>query len=196
MNNGGERPGQVEHAGGGAGRDVALPGAVQAAVPFTLKRSSDLYMSGGGYESTTETAHGLVRLEAGRLVVQWRLAVRTESMQGAGYETLEKIEPVREIVIPLARVAGAFVTEGWWAKVAGPRLVITAADLLAFEEIAGQQGLRLRHPSRLVLRIRRGDRLIAEEFAAELALAVARLPERGGEAEAALPAEAGRGGLP
>ncbi len=56
--------------------------AVVSAVPFTLKRSSDLYTSGGGYESTTETAHGLVRLEEDRLVIQWRLAVVTESMEG------------------------------------------------------------------------------------------------------------------
>jgi len=151
-----------------------------SAVPFTFKRSSDLYTSGGGYESTTETAHGLVRLEADRLVIQWRLAVRTEAMKGAGYETREQIEPVREIVIPLDKVAGATVPEGRWWKVVGPRLVITAADLLAFEKIAGQHGLKLKHPSKLVLRVKRSDRLIAEEFAAELALALARLPEGDG----------------
>lgn len=151
-----------------------------SAVPFTLKRSSDLYTSGGGYESTTETAHGLVRLEADRLVVQWRVAVVTESMKGAGYETREEIEPVSEIVIPLAKVAGAFVLEQRWWRLLGPRLVITAADLLAFEKIAGQQGLKLKHPSKLVLRVKRSDRLIAEEFAADLALALARLPAGGG----------------
>ncbi len=148
-----------------------------SAVPFTFKRSSDLYTSGGVYESTTEIAHGLMRLEADRLVVQWRLEVRTEAMKGAAYETREKIEPVKEIVIPLAQVAGAFVPQRRWWKLAGPRLVITAADLLAFEKIAGQQGLKLKHPSKLVLRIKRADRLIAEEFAAELALTLARLPE-------------------
>ena len=151
-----------------------------SAVPFTFKRSSDLYTSGGGYEATTETAHGLVRLEADRLVIQWRLEVRTEAMKGAGYETREQIEPVKEIVIPLAKVAGAMVPEGRWWKLVGPKLVITAADLLAFEKIAGQQGLKLRHPSKLVLRVKRSDRLIAEEFAADLALALARLPEGDG----------------
>lgn len=156
-----------------------------SAVPFTLKRSSDLYTSGGGYESTTETAHGLVRLEADRLVVQWRVAVVTESMEGAGYETREEIEPVREIVIPLSKVAGAIVPERRWWNPLGPRLVITATDLLAFEKIAGQQGLKLKHPSKLVLRVKRADRLIAEEFAAELALTLARLPEGKGEVGAA-----------
>lgn len=168
--------------------------AVVSAVPFTLKRSSDLYTSGGGYESTTETAHGLVRLEEDRLVIQWRLAVVTESMEGSGYETREAIEPVKEIVIPLAKVAGAVVTARKWWRLAGPRLTITAADLLAFEKIAGPQGLKLRHPSKLVLRIKRADRLIAEEFAAELALTLTRLPEDRGRR--ALPEDRGRGQLP
>lgn len=194
----GAGPGDVPDTGGaGAGRSVDLPRAVQAAVPFTFRRSSDLYTSGGGYKATTETAHGLVRLEADRLVVQWRLAVRTEAMLGAGYETREEIEPVREIVIPLAKVAGAVVPEGWWTKLAGPRLVITAADLVAFEEIAGQQGLRLKHPSKLVLRVKRADRLIAEEFAAELALAVAQqatdTPAIEPKTDAQAPGQAGAG---
>ena len=68
---------------------------VVSAVPFTLKRGSDLYTSGGGYESTTETAHGLVRLEEDRLVIQWRVALLTESMEGSGYETREAIDPVK-----------------------------------------------------------------------------------------------------
>ena len=164
-----------------------------SAVPFTLKRSSDLWDAGGGYESTTETAQGLLRLEAEQLVVQWRLAVRTEKM-GSTYETLEKIEPVREIVIPLAKVAGAAVPPRRWWTLTGPKLVIAASDLLAFESIAGQEGLKLKHPARLVLRIKRSDRLIAEEFAAELALAVARLPEGVADSVGAFPGEAGREG--
>jgi hypothetical protein len=39
--------------------------------------------------------------------------------------------------------------------------------------VAGEGGLRLKHPAELVLRVRRSDRLLAEEFAAELTLAVA-----------------------
>lgn len=146
-----------------------------SAVPFTLKRSSDLWDARGGYESTTETAHGLVRLEADQLVIQWRLAVQTEKM-GDTWETSETIEPVREIVIPLAKVAGAMVPPRRWWHLVSPRLVIAASDLLAFEKVAGEQGLKLKHPAKLVLRVKRPDRLLAEEFAAELSLAVARLP--------------------
>ena len=155
-----------------------------AVVPFTLKRSTDLWTAGGEYESTTETAHGLVRLEAERLVLQWRVAVETQLLDGSGIETREEIEPVQELVIPLASVGGAVVTRRRWWRLAGPRLVLTATDLLAFEKIAGQQGLKLKHPARLVLRIKRADRLIAEEFAAELALTLARLPLKDGGPEA------------
>lgn len=167
----------------------------RAAVPFTLKRSSDLYRwsageykwSAGEYKSTRETVHGLVRLEADRLVIQWRVAVQTESSIGSeSYETREDIEPVREIVIPLATVAGAFVPERRWWDWTGPKLVITASDLLAFEKVAGQEGLKLEHPSKLALKVARADRLIAEEFAAEVVLAVAQLPEGGGVGAARL----------
>ena len=154
-----------------------------AAVPFTLKRSTDLWTASGEYESTTETAHGLVRLESDRIVVQWRVAVRTESLGGALYETREEIEPVQQMVLPLTSVAGAIVPSRRWWQLTGPRLVLTATDLLAFEKIAGQQGLKLKHPAKLVLRIKRADRLIADEFAAELALMLARLQVGDGGSE-------------
>ena len=156
-----------------------------AAVPFTLRRSTDLWTSGGEYESTTETAHGLVRLEADRLVIQWRVAVRTESLGSSLYETREEIEPVQEMVIPLASVAGAVVPQRRWWQFTGPRLVLAATDLLAFEKIAGQQGLKLKHPAKLVLRIKPADRLIADEFAAELALTLAKLQVGDGDSEVA-----------
>ncbi len=146
-----------------------------SAVPFTVKRSSDLWDS-KGYTTKTETAHGLVRLEADRLVIQWRLAVRTQSMGGSSWSTNDEIEPVRQIDVPLRDVAGATVVRSRWGVLRAPRLTISAADLVAFDDIAGRQGLKLKHPARLVLRIKRADRLAAEEFAAEVALAVARLP--------------------
>ena len=148
-----------------------------AGVPFTLKRiTTDLWTS-----PTTKTTHGLLRLESERLVLQWRVVVQTQLLDGASYETREEIEPVQEMVIPLASVAGAVVPRRRWWQLAGPRLVLTATDLLAFEKIAGQQGLKLKHPARLVLRISRTDRLIAEEFAAELALTLARQQVGDGE---------------
>jgi hypothetical protein len=81
---------------------------------------------------------------------------------------------------------------GW---LRGPRLVLSAADLGAFEVVAGPDGLKIDHPAQLTVRMRRRDRLIGEEFCAELALALAErslpgpAPGRGGASP--LP-EAGR----
>ena len=87
----------------------------------------------------------------------------------------KRLEAVRQVVIPLEAVAGAGVRRRWWRLWSGPRLVLRAADLQAFEAVTGEGGLRLAHPAELVLRLRRSDRLVAEEFSAELALAVAEL---------------------
>jgi hypothetical protein len=102
-------------------------------------------------------------------VIQWRLARRTDRV-GVEIRTDEELEAVRQVIVPLAGLAGATVRRRWWR---GHRLVLTAADLRAFEAVAGEAGLRLRHPAELVVDLRRGDRLAAEEFAAELALALA-----------------------
>jgi hypothetical protein len=50
---------------------------------------------------------------------------------------------------------------------------VTAADLRAFEPVVGKGGLRLDHPAELVLRLRLRDRIAAQEFAADLELALA-----------------------
>jgi len=152
-----------------------------AALPFLLKRGADVF-SGEGMTTTTETVHGLLRLENDRLTIQWRVGRKTEHL-GSEIRTDQEVEPVQETVVPLRGVAGAVVRRRWWDWMLGPRLVLTAADLAAFEGLAGQGGLSLDHPAELVLRLRRKDRLAAEEFGAELALAIAALeisapPER------------------
>lgn len=151
-----------------------------ATLPFVIERGSDAF-SGGGMTSTRETVHGLLRLEADRLTIQWRVGRKTEHLGSAEMRTDEEVEPVRELVVPLEGVAGATVRRRWWDWLRGPRLVLRAADLSAFEGMAGAAGLSLDHPAELVLRLRRSDRLAAEEFSAELALAIAehRLPETG-----------------
>ena len=144
----------------------------QAAVPFRLSRGQDEFTA-GSVTSTTEVVHGLLRLDDDRLVVQWRLARRTEHMGAVSVRSDEELEAVRELVVPLAGLAGAAVRRRWWAPWRGPLLVLRAADLRAFEDLAGEGGLRLDHPAELLLGLRRADLLLAEEFAAEVALAVA-----------------------
>jgi hypothetical protein len=77
------------------------------------------------------------------------------------------------VTIPLEGVASAEVRSPWWKFGEGTILVLTAADLRAFERLTGDAGLRLDHPAELVLRIRKADRPSAREFTSELELAQA-----------------------
>lgn len=150
-----------------------------ASVPFFLTRSEDAF-SAATVTTTTETIHGLLRIDGPRLVVQWRLDRRTDRVGATELRTDRDFEEVREVVVPLSSVAGARVRHPGWAFWSGPRLVLHAADLQAFDALAGAGGLELDHPAELVLRVRRADRLAAEEFTAELALALAQLDDAGG----------------
>jgi hypothetical protein len=141
-----------------------------AALPFVLRRSSDVV---GALEitSTRETIHGLLRLDGDQLHIQWRVARSTDHV-GMQIRTDKQLEPVREVVLPLSAIGGAAVRWRWrWPP--GPYLVLTAADLRAFEEVAGQAGLSLDHPAELALRLRSEDRAAGNEFVGELELALA-----------------------
>jgi hypothetical protein len=160
-----------------------------AALPFFLRRSQDII---GSSEITTitETVHGLLHLEGDRITIQWRLS-RKKQLIGSEIRTDEEAEAVREVVIPLSAVAGATTRRGWLGM-GGTKVVLTASDLRAFEELSREGGLRLSHPAELVVRIRRDHRLAAEEFTAELALARAELT-LGAGAEKQLPPEGSPG---
>lgn len=142
-----------------------------AALPFKLKRSQEVF-SGSGMTTTTETVHGLLRLAGETLTVQWRLARKTDHV-GGEIRTDEEFEAVREVQVPLRALASVNVRYRWWEWPLGPRLEIVASDLGAFETVAGQAGLKMAHPAQLILRVSRRDRLSAEEFAAEVTLALA-----------------------
>jgi hypothetical protein len=151
-----------------------------AALPFLLKRSQDV-LGAASMTSTTETVHGLLRLDGERLVVQWRLSRKIERI-GAEIRTDRDLEAVREVVVPLDVLAGATVRRRFKGYLGRGKLVLTAGDLRAFEEIAGEEGLRLGHPAELVVGFRRSDRILAEEFAAEVTLAIAEKEAEAGRA--------------
>lgn len=144
----------------------------RVALPFTLRRGHDAFTA-STVTTTLETVHGLLVLEGDRLVVQWRRSVKTDHVGAATIHSDEEVGAVRERVVPLAGVAGAEVRRRRWAPWISPVLVLRAADLAAFDEIAGAEGLRLDHPAELILGLRRRDVLLAEEFSAELTLALA-----------------------
>jgi len=142
-----------------------------AALPFTIRRGDDV-VGWKEITSTKETVHGLLRLQGDNLVVQWRVSRVTDRV-GLQIRTEHEFEEVQEVAVPLSAIAGATVRRLWFRWPPGRYLVLTAGDLRAFEQAAGVAGLRLEHPAELVVRIRRGDRMAAQEFAGELQLAVA-----------------------
>ena len=142
-----------------------------AALPFTLRRSKDV-IGAGEITSTQETVHGLLRLDGERLLIQWRTS-RAIDRVGTEIRTDNELEPVRELRLPLSALAGAEVR---WSRLPwrrGGQLLLTAADLLAFDELAGKDGLQLKHPAQFEIRIGRESRFAALEFASELELALA-----------------------
>ena len=142
-----------------------------AALPFTLRRSEDV-IGKNELTSTREIVHGLLRLDGERLLIQWRTSRATDRV-GPEIRTDRELDPVREIVLPLSVLASAEVRRSWMQWPPGSRLVLTAADLRAFEHVAGESGLRLTHPAELVIPLRSAERMAALEFAGEVELALA-----------------------
>jgi hypothetical protein len=148
---------------------MALPASV---LPFHLSRSDDV-VSFAEVFSTSEKIHGVLRLEAEALVVQWSTARETQRV-GLVIETERTLAPVREVRLPLAALGGASLARPLWRwPPLGTVLRLRAADLHAFAALAGEAGLVLEHPAELTLGIQRRDRTLAREFAAELEMALA-----------------------
>lgn len=142
-----------------------------AAVPFLIRRDHSV-IRGPEITATREDSHGVLRLDGPRLVAQWS-TVREVSRVGSTIRVDRDLGPVRDVSLPLGGLAGARVR---WRLLPWPprwQLVLHAADLQAFRALADQAGLPLDHPAELVLDIRRADRTLAREFAAELELALA-----------------------
>jgi hypothetical protein len=156
-----------------------------AAVPFVIRRVQSV-VAALSVTETREDSHGLLRLEPGRLVAQWSTA-RATTHVGMEVRTDRTLGPVHEVALPLWALAGARVR---WRLLAWPprrQLVLRAADLRAFEALAGEAGLLLEHPAELVLDLRGGDRATAREFVADLELALAEAALEEAEASDRLP---------
>src|SRR5215468_1788274 len=163
-----------------------------ASLPFVLRREHGV-ISGREITSTRDEIHGLLRLDGERLVVQWS-ASRETSRVGREIRTDRELAPVREVVVPLDAVAGAQLRWAWRRWPPRQVLVLTAADLRAFQSLAGETdgpGLVLEHPAELTVELRRRDREAAREFVAELELALAEHALRLAEGHAAI----GPGGI-
>ena len=144
-----------------------------AALPFVLRRASSV-ISGHEVTSTPEQLHGLLYLDGERLVVQWRTS-REISRVGSEIRTDRELTAVREVALPLAALAEARVRRVWRRWWFGDALVLTAADLRAFDALTGEgdlPGIVLEHPAEMILEVRREDQNRAREFVSELTLAL------------------------
>jgi hypothetical protein len=142
-----------------------------SAVPFLIRRMHSA-IRGPEITATREEFHGLLRLSDGHLVFQWSTS-REISRVGREILVSRDLGPVREVSLPVRGLAGAQVR---WRFLPWPprwQLVLRAADLQAFRALAGEAALLLEHPAELVLELRRSDRALAREFAAELDFALA-----------------------
>lgn len=140
-------------------------------VPFIIRRDHSV-IRGPEITATREDSHGLLRIEGRRLVAQWS-TVREVSRVGSTFRVDRELGPVRDVSLPLHGLAGAQVR---WRVCPWPpcwQLVLHAADLQAFRALADEAGLALEHPAELVLDLRRTDRALARQFAADLDLALA-----------------------
>lgn len=160
------------------------------ALPFTLRRSNGV-ISGKEITSIVETIHGLLRVDGNSLVLQWRVQRQTDRV-GSEIRSDRELEPVREATIPVASVSGAVVRSPRWRRSRPGRLVLTAADLRAFEGLTGPGGLELAYPAQLVLEVRKEDNDAARELATQIELAIGDHALRIAEGDAAAaPALAG-----
>jgi len=156
-----------------------------AAVPFLIRRVHSA-IRGPEITATKEDFHGLLRLAGGQLVFQWSTA-REVSRVGREILVARDLGPVQEVSLPVTGLAGARVR---WRFLPWPprwQLVLRAADLQAFRALAGEAALLLEHPAELVLDLRRSDRAIAREFAAELDFALAEASLQAAEGQVELP---------
>ena len=96
-----------------------------------------------------------------------------------------ELESVREATVPIASVSGAVVRSPWWRLGRAERLVLTAADLRAFEGLTGPGGLELAHPAQLVFEVRKVDKDAARELATQVELAIGDHALRIAEGDAA-----------
>ncbi|MEZ4703048.1 MAG: hypothetical protein R2834_22140 [Rhodothermales bacterium] len=124
--------------------------------------------------STKEQLHGLLHLRGDKIVVQWRTS-REVSYVGREIRTDRELEPLREVEVPLTGLATARRKRIWRKGLPATAILLTAADLRAFEPLTDEQGvpgLVLEHPAEIVLQVRRSDRKLLKIFISELNLAI------------------------
>lgn len=146
------------------------------ALPFVQQRLHQDY-SGPDYTTTSETVHGIIRLDGDVLRLQWRISreINKFNKYGAGHSSDSQQEAIREIEIPLEKLSGARIKRIWYRVPPKEVLLITTSDLQTFSKFTIEDkvpGLASDHPAELVLEIRRSDRKRWHVFCSALRFAI------------------------
>lgn len=159
-------------------------GARVATLPFRLSARHQVVL-GGTVTTTDERRHGVLRLERETLVVQWRVEREVQRI-GPGVRTDMERDGLRDVAVPVRMLGDVRVSargRWWWRRW---ELVLTARDLVAFDGLAGADGFAFDHPATLVLPVLTSNVELAQEFASEVALAIAELAMADAEGPPAL----------
>lgn len=146
-------------------------------LPFRLKAPDESHIARWHTRTVSFDIHGLARLDAGGLVLEWSGSAEVFEMKGTAARTYEESVPVRSVTLPVMRVASVALEGGWWR----PRVVLRSTDLAA---LAGVPGTR---DGALTLFIARGDRALARELMAHLEIQQADAALAAAEAPPPLP---------
>jgi gamma-glutamyltranspeptidase/glutathione hydrolase len=142
-----------------------------ATLPFELATEEQV-IGHGSVTTTQHRRHGVLRLDGDALIVQWRVD-RVTHRVGPEIRTDAASDGLRDVTVPLRLLGSARVRVRRRLFRQRHELVLVARDLTAWDRLAGEDGFAFAHPAELVLPVRAVDREVAEEFASELALAIA-----------------------
>ena len=125
---------------------------------FTLRMPSQDLTAGGRISWSTYKVHGVLQLDADRLVLEWAVTASKGEVEGMDVRMNVEELPVEALELPVERLYEARVHTAWWR----PHLTLIANDLTLFKGIPGAEGGSLR------LYLARTDRLLALHIAGDI----------------------------
>ena len=127
-------------------------------LPFTLRMPGQDHSADGITAWSTFSVHGVLRFEAGELLLEWAVTASTSEVDGLDVRSEKEALPVEALVVPLERLYEARVRTRWWR----PHLELVASDLNVFFGVPGNEG------GKLHLRVERADRPLALALADQI----------------------------
>ena len=127
-------------------------------LPFRLRLPGWDKLDWEGARSVAARVEGRLHLVGGMLVIEWAVTEKTQRVALDGITSRVEVLPLEMIELPVAELVDLRLVGGWWA----PRLDLRARRLDAFD------GIPTARPGVITLRIRRQDRQLAAEMAAEI----------------------------